>query len=89
MLYVVVGKNGHLFGGLLATEEEARSIASSIGGGYVALEEPWDSIAVNSRGGQGKSPFGELRTDLTTIRVPKILVGQVKKFAVWLAAIYE
>jgi hypothetical protein len=84
MLYIVVGKGGHLFGGLLSTEEEARSIATQIGGECHAMVEPWESIETRVLG-QGKSPFGDARSDLTTMRVPRSIVQKVRKYAIWLA----
>jgi hypothetical protein len=85
MLYLVLGKSGHPFGsGLLRTEEEAQEIASQIGGSYLSLIEPWDAIETQVRG-QGRSPFGEKRRDLTTMKVHKEDLDQVKRYAVWLS----
>lgn len=84
MLYLVLGKSGHVYGGLLRTEEEAQQISCEIGGGYLALPEPWDAIETKVRG-QGRSPFGQPVPELTTMRVPKSIVHQVREYAIWLS----
>ncbi len=86
MLYLVVGKNGHPYGGLLGTESEAQAVASHVGGGYVPLIEPWEYAETQVRG-QGKSPFGCQKGDLTTMRVPRSIVHIVRKYAIWLSTI--
>jgi hypothetical protein len=84
MLYLVLGKSGHPFGGLLRTEEEAQEIATQIGGGYLSLLEPWDATPIAVMG-QGQSPYGEMKSDLTTMKVPRRDLELVKRYAVWLS----
>jgi hypothetical protein len=84
MLYLVLGKSGHPFGGLLRTEEEAQEVATQIGGGYLSLLEPWDSTPIAVMG-QGRSPYGEKRRDLTTMKVYRRDLDIVKRYAVWLS----
>lgn len=84
MLYLVLGKSGHVFGGLIRTEDEAQQLAANIGGGYMSLIEPWDLVETQIRG-QGRSPFGESRGNLTTMKVPREHLNQVRKYAVWLS----
>ena len=85
MLYLVLGKGGHPFGGLLRTEEEAQVVATQIDGGYLSLTEPWDSTPIAVTRGQGASPYGGLKGDLTTMKVPRRDLELVKRYAVWLS----
>lgn len=85
MLYLVLGKSGHPCGGLLRTEAEAQAIAKEIGGGYLSLIEPWDATPIATNGGKGASAYGELKGDLTTMKVPRRDLELVKQYAIWLS----
>lgn len=80
--YIVLDSSRHPIANHLFTESDLEGLEIKPDWTIVPINPPWEVVAWSQAGGRGNSPYGN--AELTSIRLPKAIALQVKKFSVWL-----
>jgi len=85
--FVVLGASKYPIANRLFTKAEIEAMAQEPNAErytFVPIEAPWESAAWSQVGGAGRAAYPP-EMELTSMRVPKEIAIEVKKFSVWLA----